>query len=174
MADCFNIRFHWMEISFYLRNQLDGKRQQIPVLNIYDVQPWEGTLSNGFTSHLTSHQDKRGKLGQAEAEAELTELRLVDIGRRQMAKPCAVTTTPMLRHQFSFCRVYVVSGSFRTFDRRPLEPVSRGTQVRDNRTATSFERASMMENTTSPPCASHSSVSDPPEASEDDIWDNLA
>ncbi|XP_028788610.1 NAC domain-containing protein 90-like [Neltuma alba] len=28
--------------------------------------------------------------------------------------------TPKLRHEFSLCRVYVVSGSFRAFDRRPL------------------------------------------------------
>ncbi|XP_023533663.1 NAC domain-containing protein 90 [Cucurbita pepo subsp. pepo] len=29
--------------------------------------------------------------------------------------------TPELRHEFSLCRVYVVSGSFRAFDRRPLK-----------------------------------------------------
>ncbi|MED6169202.1 hypothetical protein PIB30_019313 [Stylosanthes scabra] len=28
---------------------------------------------------------------------------------------------PQLRHEFSLCRVYVISGSFRAFDRRPLE-----------------------------------------------------
>ncbi|KAK4255256.1 hypothetical protein QN277_008275 [Acacia crassicarpa] len=28
---------------------------------------------------------------------------------------------PTLRHEFSLCRVYVISGSFRAFDRRPLE-----------------------------------------------------
>ncbi|XP_027343362.1 NAC domain-containing protein 90-like [Abrus precatorius] len=31
------------------------------------------------------------------------------------------TTPPKLRHEFSLCRVYVISGSFRSFDRRPLE-----------------------------------------------------
>uniref|UniRef100_A0A2K1Z1D9 NAC domain-containing protein n=1 Tax=Populus trichocarpa TaxID=3694 RepID=A0A2K1Z1D9_POPTR len=36
--------------------------------------------------------------------------------------------TSKLRHEFSLCRVYVVSGSFRAFDRRPLEAVTRGTQ----------------------------------------------
>ncbi|KAG8387476.1 hypothetical protein BUALT_Bualt02G0025200 [Buddleja alternifolia] len=30
------------------------------------------------------------------------------------------TSTPMLRHELSLCRVYVVSGSFRAFDRRPI------------------------------------------------------
>lgn len=36
--------------------------------------------------------------------------------------------TSKLRHEFSLCRVYVVSGSFRAFDRRPLQAVTRGTQ----------------------------------------------
>ncbi|RDX62268.1 NAC domain-containing protein 90, partial [Mucuna pruriens] len=31
------------------------------------------------------------------------------------------TAPPKLRHEFSLCRVYVISGSFRSFDRRPLE-----------------------------------------------------
>lgn len=31
------------------------------------------------------------------------------------------TATPQLRREFSLCRVYVISGSFRAFDRRPLE-----------------------------------------------------
>nr|QSD99848.1 NAC family transcription factor [Melilotus albus] len=31
------------------------------------------------------------------------------------------TNPPMLRHEFSLCRVYVISGSFSSFDRRPLE-----------------------------------------------------
>ena len=26
-----------------------------------------------------------------------------------------------LRHEFSLCRVYIISGSFRAFDRRPVE-----------------------------------------------------
>ncbi|XP_030503399.2 NAC domain-containing protein 90 [Cannabis sativa] len=30
-------------------------------------------------------------------------------------------TTPTLRHEFSLCRVYIISGSFRAFDRRPTE-----------------------------------------------------
>ncbi|TKY67052.1 NAC domain-containing protein 90 [Spatholobus suberectus] len=30
-------------------------------------------------------------------------------------------STPQLRWEFSLCRVYVISGSFRAFDRRPLE-----------------------------------------------------
>ncbi|XP_057728159.1 NAC domain-containing protein 90 [Arachis stenosperma] len=33
------------------------------------------------------------------------------------------TAIPQLRHEFSLCRVYVISGSFRAFDRRPREVV---------------------------------------------------
>ncbi|KAK2980200.1 hypothetical protein RJ640_007290, partial [Escallonia rubra] len=36
-------------------------------------------------------------------------------------------TVPKLRHEFSVCRVYVISGSFRAFDRRPL-----GTAMKEN------------------------------------------
>ncbi|XP_016438875.1 NAC domain-containing protein 90 [Nicotiana tabacum] len=32
---------------------------------------------------------------------------------------------PKLRHEMSLCRVYVISGSFRAFDRRPVEAVTR-------------------------------------------------
>lgn len=32
-----------------------------------------------------------------------------------------------LRHEMSVCRVYVISGSFRAFDRRPLGTVIRET-----------------------------------------------
>ena len=42
-------------VSFYLRNQLEGKRQEmhlvIPVLNIYDVEPWELPRTIFFTAH---------------------------------------------------------------------------------------------------------------------------
>ncbi|KAK6119891.1 hypothetical protein DH2020_046365 [Rehmannia glutinosa] len=34
------------------------------------------------------------------------------------------TSIPMLRHEVSLCRVYVVSGSFRAFDRRPIHHVA--------------------------------------------------
>ncbi|XP_028808280.1 NAC domain-containing protein 90 [Neltuma alba] len=33
----------------------------------------------------------------------------------------SAASIPTLRHEFSLCRVYVISGSFRAFDRRPLE-----------------------------------------------------
>ncbi|PKI73397.1 hypothetical protein CRG98_006335 [Punica granatum] len=31
------------------------------------------------------------------------------------------TEEELLRHEFTVCRVYVVSGAFRAFDRRPVE-----------------------------------------------------
>ncbi|CAK8576407.1 unnamed protein product [Lathyrus sativus] len=43
------------------------------------------------------------------------------------------TATPQLRREFSVCRVYVISGSFRAFDRRPLEN-ERDDQFRVNKT----------------------------------------
>ncbi|XP_038992783.1 NAC domain-containing protein 90-like [Hibiscus syriacus] len=210
-------------VLFYLRNQLDGKTQQmhlvIPVLNIYDVEPWDlpqlaGELCRADTEqwfYFTPRQEREARGGRAnrttasgywkatgspsyvyssddrvigmkktmvfykgktpagkKTKWKMNEYRAIEA----VANPSAVTTTPMLRHEFSLCRVYVVSGSFRAFDRRPLQPVAQGTQLHDNRTATTSERASMME-ITCPSCASHSGGdhSDPPEASDDDIWE---
>ncbi|KAK7257611.1 hypothetical protein RIF29_31696 [Crotalaria pallida] len=36
-------------------------------------------------------------------------------------EPSNTSDTPQLRREYSLCRVYVISGSFRAFDRRPLE-----------------------------------------------------
>ncbi|XP_022752544.1 NAC domain-containing protein 90-like [Durio zibethinus] len=209
-------------VSFYLRNQLEGKRQDvhlvIPVLNIYDVEPWElpqlaGELckrdteqwfyftprqeretrggrptrttasgywkATGSPSYVYSSDDRvigmkktmvfyKGKAPSGrKTKWKMNEYRAIEA----VANPSAVATTPKLRHEFSLCRVYVVSGSFRAFDRRPLEPVSRGIQLHDNRAATSFEGATMMEITSSSG-TSHSGGdhSDPPVADEDDIW----
>lgn len=65
----------------------------------------------------------------------------------------------------------MVSGSFRAFDRRPLEAVSRGTQLPENKATPSSERATAMESSSSSD-TSHSgdNHSDPPEVIEDDIW----
>lgn len=64
----------------------------------------------------------------------------------------------------------MVSGCLRAFDRRPLEHVSRGTQLHDIGAATSSERATMMEITCSPGTShSEGDYSDLPVANEDDI-----
>ncbi|XP_022731098.1 NAC domain-containing protein 90-like [Durio zibethinus] len=209
-------------VSFYLHNQLEGKRQDmhlvIPVLNIYDVEPWDlpqlaGEFCRGDTEqwfYFTPRQEREARGGRPnrtttsgywkatgspsyvyssddrvigmkktmvfyngkapsgrKTKWKMNEYRAIEA----VANPPAAAT-PTLRHEFSLCRVYVVSGSFRAFDRRPLEAVSRGTQLHDNRAATSSERATMMEITSSSG-TSHSGGDhhDPPEASEDDIWD---
>ncbi|XP_039002918.1 NAC domain-containing protein 90-like [Hibiscus syriacus] len=204
-------------VSFYLRNQLVGTTQQmhlvIPVLNIYDIEPWDlpqlaGELCRADTEqwfYFTPRQEREARGGRANRTTASgywkatgspsyvysSDDRVIGMkktmvfykGKAPAGKKTkwkmneyraieAVTTTPMLRHEFSLCRVYVVSGSFRAFDRRPLQHVSRGTQLHDNRTATSSERASMMDIT----CLSCASLSggdhfDPPEASDDDIWE---
>ncbi|KAF3439431.1 hypothetical protein FNV43_RR17709 [Rhamnella rubrinervis] len=57
--------------------------------------------------------------------------------------------TPKLRHEFSLCRVYVISGSFRAFDRRPLE-VTIETQHQGDIAAMSSQNTAMVEKTSSP------------------------
>ncbi|XWS52829.1 hypothetical protein CRYUN_Cryun11dG0105800 [Craigia yunnanensis] len=208
-------------VSFYLRNQLEGKRQEmhlvIPVLNIYDVEPWElpklaGELCKGDTEqwfYFTPRQEREARggrpnrttasgywkatgspsyvyssddrvigmkktmvfyKGQApsgrKTKWKMNEYRAIEA----VANPSAAAT-PELRHEFSLYRVYVVSGSFRAFDRRPLESVSRGTQLHDNRAATSSEKATIMEITSSSGTSrSGGDHSDQQEANEDDIW----
>ncbi|OMO59891.1 No apical meristem (NAM) protein [Corchorus olitorius] len=209
-------------VSFYLRNQLEGKRREmnlvIPVLNIYDVEPWDlpplaGELcrrdteqwfyftprqerearggrpnrttasgywkATGSPSYVYSSDDRvigmkktmvfyKGKAPSGKkTKWKMNEYRAIEA----VANPSAAAT-PKLRHEFSLCRIYVVSGSFRAFDRRPLEAVSRGTQLHDNKAATSSERTTTMQKTSSPG-TSHSGGdhSDLPEASEDDIWE---
>ncbi|KAK7404852.1 hypothetical protein VNO78_05860 [Psophocarpus tetragonolobus] len=50
-------------------------------------------------------------------------------------------STPQLRCEFSLCRVYVVSGSFRAFDRRPLEREGAVSRVHRNRNKFAVTRA---------------------------------
>ncbi|KDP34427.1 hypothetical protein JCGZ_12708 [Jatropha curcas] len=60
------------------------------------------------------------------------------------------TTVPKLRHEFSLCRVYITSGSFRAFDRRPLEAVARETQLLGYAATTSAQDHRMVDNSSSP------------------------
>ncbi|KAI5603062.1 hypothetical protein POPTR_001G218800v4 [Populus trichocarpa] len=64
--------------------------------------------------------------------------------------------TPKLRHEFSLCRVYVVSGSFRAFDRRPLEAVTRETQLLGDGATTSAQGPDPTVDMTSSPETSYS------------------
>jgi hypothetical protein len=61
-----------------------------------------------------------------------------------------------LRHEFSLCRVYVVSGSFRAFDRRPLEAVTRETQLLGDGATTSAQGPDPTVDMTSSPETSYS------------------
>ncbi|CAK7331965.1 unnamed protein product [Dovyalis caffra] len=58
--------------------------------------------------------------------------------------------TPKLRHEFSLCRLYVISGNFSAFDRRPLEPVTRETVLLGDTATTSAQRPTIVEMTSSP------------------------
>ncbi|KAK9938997.1 hypothetical protein M0R45_015707 [Rubus argutus] len=60
---------------------------------------------------------------------------------------------PKLRHEFRLCRVYVVSGSSRAFDRRPLEargdPSRRQSDIMGASTSSSHKSAMVAEKTSS-------------------------
>ncbi|KAH7541772.1 NAC domain-containing protein 90 [Ziziphus jujuba] len=98
-------------------------------------------------------------------------------------------TTPKLRHEFSLCRVYVVSGSFRAFDRRPLEVTSETqhqgdtavtssqntameTQHQGGTAVTSSQNTAMVQKTSSPETSySGGDRADPREAGGSTDWD---
>lgn len=83
-----------------------------------------------------------------------------------------------LRHEFSLCRVYVISGSFRAFDRRPLE-VTNETQHQGDAAGPSSQNTAMVEKTSSPETSySGGDRADPQEAAgstdqdpEQPVWD---
>ncbi|XP_062082575.1 NAC domain-containing protein 90-like [Humulus lupulus] len=53
--------------------------------------------------------------------------------------------TPMLRHEFSLCRVYIISGSFRAFDRRPIELTRHIQEQQGDQAGPSNQNAAMVE-----------------------------
>ncbi|PRQ32459.1 putative transcription factor NAM family [Rosa chinensis] len=88
----------------------------------------------------------------------------------ETAAPSATTSNsastaiiPKLRHEFRLCRVYIVSGSSRAFDRRPLEG-SRDTSHRRSdltrASASSSHQAAMVEEKTSSSSDTHSNSGD--------------
>ncbi|XP_037492117.1 NAC domain-containing protein 90-like [Jatropha curcas] len=165
-------------ISFYLHNKLEGRREDlnrimdriIPVLDIYEHNPWElpqfaGDLSSrdpeqwfffiprqeseargGRPKRLTTngYWKATGSPGQVFSNNS----RIIGIKRtmvfytgrapygrktvwkmneykaivQEHASSSSSTTagSPVLRHEFSLCRVYKKSKSLRAFDRRPL------------------------------------------------------
>lgn len=99
---------------------------------------------------------------------KMNEYRVIEM----VADPFDADATPKLRHEFSLCRVYVISGSFQAFDRRPSEVVSRETQLRGD-TATNAQSFAMMvaRTTSSGTSNSGGDHSDLPETSGDGFWE---
>ncbi|KAF8039594.1 hypothetical protein BT93_B1955 [Corymbia citriodora subsp. variegata] len=162
-------------VSFYLRNQLEGRRQDmhraVPVLDVYDIDPWQlprqaGRLCQGDTEQwffFAPRQEREARGGRPNRTTASgywkatgspgyvysSDNRVIGVkktmvfykgkaptGRKtkwkmneyraiQEEPNSSNIAIPKLRHEFTLCRVYVISGSFRAFDRRPLEAVER-------------------------------------------------
>ncbi|CAK9141310.1 unnamed protein product [Ilex paraguariensis] len=164
-------------ITFYLHNKLEEKRQElnrvIPVVDIYEVEPWQlpklsGELCHGDTEQwffFVPRQEREARGGRPNRTTESgywkatgspsyvysSDNRVVGLkktmvyykgkaptGRKtkwkmneyraieeEMTTPSSCSV-PKLRHEMSLCRVYVISGSCRAFDRRPV-----GTQAKE-------------------------------------------
>ncbi|XP_030956847.1 NAC domain-containing protein 90 isoform X1 [Quercus lobata] len=186
-------------ISFYLHNKLEGKRPDvqrvIPVISIYDIEPWHlpklsGEMCQADTEQwffFTPRQEREARGGRPSRTTESgywkatgspgyvysSDNRVIGVkktmvfykgkaptGRKTKWKmneyraieevpSSSSTVVPKLRHEFSLCRVYVVSGSFRAFDRRPEMSTRETPQLGDNRAATSSQKATMVEKTSS-------------------------
>ncbi|KAJ4969614.1 hypothetical protein NE237_002713 [Protea cynaroides] len=159
-------------ITFYLRNKLEGTRPDldrvIPVLDIYEMDPWQlpqfaGELCRGdpeqwfFFSPRQAREARGGRpnrttssgywkatgspgysyssgnriigmkktmvfyKGKAptgkKTEWKMNEYRAI-LGD-STSSSSASTPSPILRREYSICRVYVGSGCLRAFDRRP-------------------------------------------------------
>ncbi|KAI7984171.1 NAC domain-containing protein 90 [Camellia lanceoleosa] len=158
-------------VSFYLRTKLQGNRHDInrviPVIDIYEHEPWHlpklsGEVCHGETEQwffFAPRQEREARGGRptrttasgfwkatgspsyvyssfnrvigvkktmvfykgkapsgGKTKWKMNEYRAIE----EESPSQSGTTVPKLRHELSLCRVYVVSGSFRAFDRRPL------------------------------------------------------
>ncbi|XP_039162353.1 NAC domain-containing protein 90-like [Eucalyptus grandis] len=162
-------------VSFYLRNQLEGLRQDmhraVPVLDVYDIDPWQLPSLAGQLCHRDTEQwfffaprqerEARGgrpnrttasgywKATGSPGYVYSSDNKVIGVkktmvfyrgkaptGRKtkwkmneyraiQEEANTSNIAIPKLRHEFTLCRVYVISGSFRAFDRRPLEAAER-------------------------------------------------
>ncbi|CAN1171265.1 NAC domain-containing protein 90 [Linum perenne] len=139
-------------VSFYLHNQLEGTNQAdlhqvIPVVDIYEVNPWHlpsmaGERCRGDTEqwfYFTPRQEREARGGRPnrttgsgywkatgkapsgrKTKWKMNEYRAIDGTMSESSRKM------QLRHEFSLCRIYVVSGTFGAFDRRPLEAATSG------------------------------------------------
>ncbi|XP_054814169.1 NAC domain-containing protein 90 [Prosopis cineraria] len=156
-------------VSFYLHNKLEGLRPDmdrvIPVLQIYNVEPWQLPQLAGEACRLDTEQwfffsprqerEARGgrpnrtttsgywKATGSPGYVYSSDNKVIGVkknmvfyrgkaptGRktkwkmheyRAIEPSNSAASIPTLRHEFSLCRVYVISGSFRAFDRRPFQ-----------------------------------------------------
>ncbi|CAN0916838.1 NAC domain-containing protein 90 [Linum grandiflorum] len=193
-------------VSFYLHNQLEGTIQEglhqvIPVVNIYEIDPWHlpsvaGERCRGDTEqwfYFTPRQEREARGGRPnrttgsgywkatgspshvysssnrvigekktmvfykgkaptgrKTKWKMNEYRAID-GLSESTSP----PNPRLRKEFSLCRIYVVSGTFGAFDRRPLEAAaatssSTGAQVQSDVPSSSAQvPAAVVERTNS-------------------------
>ncbi|XP_050370997.1 NAC domain-containing protein 90-like [Argentina anserina] len=100
---------------------------------------------------------------------KMNEYRAIE-GAAAAAAPAATTsnifatsTIPKLRNEFRLCRVYIVSGSSRAFDRRPLEATGDASHRQSDFTrasATSSHHATMVMEKTSSSSDTHSNSGD--------------
>ncbi|KAF7805724.1 NAC domain-containing protein 90-like [Senna tora] len=172
-------------VSFYLLNKLQGQRHDIhrviPVVPVFDVEPWHLPSLAGekcredkeqwfFFSPRQEREARGGRPNRTTASGYWkatgspgyvysSHNKVIGVkktmvfykgkaptGRktkwkmheyRAINQPSnSPTYTPKLRHEFSLCRVYVISGSFRAFDRRPLEWWGPHTDMPSTSTAT--------------------------------------
>ncbi|KAF8397930.1 hypothetical protein HHK36_016856 [Tetracentron sinense] len=195
-------------LSFYLHNKLEGKRQDldrvIPVVNIYELDPWQLPQVSGRLCHgdpeqwffFTPRQEREARGGKPnrttasgywkatgspgyvyssgnrvigvkktmvfykgkaptgrKTKWKMNEYRAIE--REATISNCAI---PKVKHQFSLCRVYVITGCLRAFDRRPSGAMTGDTPVRhsqgDGATTCHDQNPPLMEKTSSPDSAS--------------------
>ncbi|KAK3408237.1 NAC domain-containing protein 90 [Eucalyptus grandis] len=172
-------------ISFYLHNQLHGLKQDkihrvIPVLHIFDTEPWNlpqlaGELCREdreqwfFFAPMQEREARGGRpsrslatgywkatgspgyvyspdnkvigvkksmvfyVGKApkgrKTQWKLNEYRAIELSPTNPNSSSSNISIPKLKREFTLCRVYVVSGTSRAFDRRPLEVVAGETTI---------------------------------------------
>lgn len=190
-------------VSFYLPNELDGQRDDlhrvIPVVNVYQHEPWHlpkeaGELCTGDTEQwffFVPKQEKEVQGGRPSrttatgywkatgspryvysssnkviglkktmvfyqgksSEGKKTKWKMNEY--RTIIEELDATnkfSVPKLQHELSLCRVYVVSGSVRAFDRRPLglETYEIGSSSLLSSDLTTEPNQSWLERTSSP------------------------
>ncbi|KGN64940.1 NAC domain-containing protein 90 [Cucumis sativus] len=162
-------------VSFYLphqlQTQLPEKHRVIPLLNIYDFDPWDlpklaGELCKGDNEQwffFVPRQEREARGGRpsrttaagywkatgspvyvyssASKVIGLKKTMVFYKGRAptgtktkwKMHEYRAIDDSAKLRHEFSLCRVYVISGCFRAFDRRPMESIAAARKNADSK-----------------------------------------